>query len=108
MALAEKKQAAQQVSLHILDREYIVACPPEEKEDLLQAADLLAERIQEARGRGNVIGSERVAVMAALNLAHEALSCRREREGYNSKISAGVERLKEKIEQALNNEEEAP
>lgn len=60
------------VVVHLLDKEYRVACDPGEKEDLLRAARYLDDKMREVK-EANVIGLERIAVMTALNLAHELL-----------------------------------
>ena len=60
------------VVVHLLDKEYRVACSPEEKDDLLRAARYLDDKMREVK-EANVIGLERIAVMTALNLAHELL-----------------------------------
>jgi cell division protein ZapA len=57
------------VSIRILDKEYQVQCPPDQQDALLAAARDLDQRMREIRRSGNVIGLERIAVMAALNLA---------------------------------------
>lgn len=62
------------VKLHILDRDYTVACPPDAEPGLRAAADQLSERMGEIRSRGQVLGVDRVAVMAALNIIHELRS----------------------------------
>jgi cell division protein ZapA len=59
------------IVIQIMDKDYTVACPPEEKEGLLESAKLLNERMREVRDSGKVMGTERMAVMAALNLIHE-------------------------------------
>jgi cell division protein ZapA len=57
-----------------MGRQYRVACSPEEQEGLLKAVDYLDRKMQEVRDNGKVIGHERVAIMAALNVAHEFLT----------------------------------
>ncbi len=64
------------VTIRILDRDYQVACREDEKDDLVAAAEIVDERMKEVRNRGSVIGTDRVAVMAALNMAHELLELR--------------------------------
>ena|SRR5687767_15968293 len=61
------------ITVNILDRDYQIACKNEEKEPLLAAAKYLDQKMREIRDRGNVIGIDRIAVMAALNIAHEFL-----------------------------------
>ena len=61
------------VTVKILDREYDVSCPQEEVDDLVRAARSLSARMREIRRSGKVVGLDRIAVMAALNYAHEYL-----------------------------------
>lgn len=64
------------VSVRILDREYLVACRPDERDGLQQAAHLLDGRMREIRGSNRMAGIDRIAVLAALNLAHELIQQR--------------------------------
>lgn len=61
------------VSIDILDKSYQVACEPEQEEELRQAAHDLDDQMRGIRSTGKVIGLERVAIMAALNLSHQVL-----------------------------------
>ncbi|MDE2071074.1 MAG: cell division protein ZapA [Gammaproteobacteria bacterium] len=61
------------ITVRILDKDYQVACPDEERDALLESAALLNRKMQEIRESGKVVGLDRVAVMAALNLSHEIL-----------------------------------
>ncbi|BFM09474.1 cell division protein ZapA [Halioxenophilus aromaticivorans] len=61
------------VTVMILGKEYQVSCPADEQGELLQAARQLDERMRTIRQSGSVIGLERIAVMAALNLSHDLL-----------------------------------
>lgn len=61
------------VAVTILDKEYLVASPEEEKGELEQSARYLDEKMREIRASGRVFGTERIAVMAALNITHELL-----------------------------------
>jgi len=63
---------ASSVLVHLLDKEFRVACPADEKENLIRAARYLDDKMREIRS-SNVLGLERIAVMAALNLAHDLL-----------------------------------
>lgn len=69
--------SAEAVLVRILDREYQVACPPQERDALTAAAKQLDDRMRAIRASGHVIGLERIAVMAALNLSHELLQAGR-------------------------------
>jgi len=64
------------VTVRIMGKEYAVACPPDEHEALVKSADYLNERMSTIRKRGKALGAERIAVMAALNIARELLAVR--------------------------------
>jgi cell division protein ZapA len=64
------------IGVRILDRDYLVACPPEEREGLTSAASLLDSRMREIRSSNRMAGIDRIAVLAALNLAHELIQQR--------------------------------
>src|SRR5688572_17932249 len=68
--------AAQTVEVTLLGRTYRVACDEGERESLMQAVAYLDGKLNEIRDAGKVVGAERIAVMAALNVAHELLSVR--------------------------------
>jgi len=91
------------VSVHIMDKEYLIACEDSEKELLHAAVRLLNEKMQEVRSTGSVIGTERIAVMAALHMAHELIEYKTRNEDYTSRVDSDVKRLRQKIEQALAN-----
>ncbi|SMF96425.1 cell division protein ZapA [Methylomagnum ishizawai] len=65
------------IKVQILGKEYPISCPEEEQHDLLLAARYLDEKMRQIRNTGRVIGTERIAVMAALNIAHELLQAHR-------------------------------
>jgi cell division protein ZapA len=64
------------VEVNIMGREFTIACPPEEREGLLSAVSYLDKKMCDIRDAGKLIGVERIAMMAALNLAHELLTTR--------------------------------
>lgn len=88
------------VRLRILDNDYQVACPPEEKDRLLAAARYLDDKMRTIRSSGNVIGVDRVAVMAGLNIAHELL----QQSGRSVGDDRELQRLTDKISHALGNQ----
>jgi len=61
------------VTVRLLDKEYQVACPEDEREALLESAELLNRKMREIRDSGKVVGADRIAVMAALNITHDML-----------------------------------
>ncbi len=88
------------VNIRVLDKDYTIGCPEGEETSLLSAADLLNKKIIEIRDRGSIIGSERIAVMAALNLAHEFLGANSANSNL-SDVDNRINSLKEKINSAL-------
>ena len=64
---------AQPINISILDKDYKVACPPGEQSALLESAKFLDGKMREVRDSGNIIGSERIAVITALNMANDLL-----------------------------------
>ncbi len=62
------------LQINIMGREFRVACPEEEQKGLLEAVDYLNRKMNEIKDHGKVIGLERIAIMAALNITHEFLS----------------------------------
>ena len=62
------------LQINIMGRDFRVACPDEDQKGLLEAVDYLNKKMQEIKGGGKVIGLERIAIMAALNIAHEFLT----------------------------------
>jgi cell division protein ZapA len=67
---------AEGLEVSILERSFRIACSPEEEAGLRQAVEYLDRRMREIRDSGKVVGHERIAVMAALNIAHELLTMR--------------------------------
>jgi len=89
------------VTIQILDKEYMVSCPPDEREALLESAKLLNSRMREVREGGKVLGTERMAVMTALNVIHEFSTQKTARDGMISTTAAQLERLENKILKAI-------
>jgi cell division protein ZapA len=85
------------VEVKILDKEYLVACPEEEREALLRSARHLDTKMREIRSSGKVFGTERIAVMAALNITHELL----ERDTMSDATSTILEVMSGKLDAVL-------
>ncbi len=90
------------VNLHILDKDYVVACPEEERSLLLASAQYLNEKLQEVRVSGKVVGSERMVVVSALNIIHEYFQYKQRQEEHITSLDASVERLNERLAGALS------
>jgi cell division protein ZapA len=89
------------VSVRLLDREYQVACPAEERADLLDSAEFLDGKMREVRDSGKVVGLDRIAVISALNLANELIKLRRHGTALDGDVGARLQRLRERVEAAL-------
>lgn len=89
------------VSVRILEKEYQITCPPEERSALLDSAEFLNARMREIRDGGKVVGLDRIAVIAALNLANELLRARRSDSSVESEIGGRLRILRERVESAL-------
>ena len=61
------------LNIRIMDKDYRVACPADQQATLRDSADFLNDRLNDIKNKGSIIGTERIAIMAALNLAHELL-----------------------------------
>lgn len=88
------------VSVRILEKEYPVACLPEERSELLDSAEYLNAKMREIRDAGNIIGLDRIAVMAALNLANELLKIRNRGEVGNE-VAPRLRQMRERVEATL-------
>ncbi len=95
-------KANEPIAVSILGKEYRIACEPGEENELISAARFLDTRMREVRGSGKVIGTDRIAVMVALNLAHELLSEKSAQDSAASSASKRIRALRERIEIALN------
>ena len=90
-----------QVSVKILEKEYQFSCPAEERNDLLNSAEFLNAKMRQIRDSGQVIGLDRIAVMAALNLANDLLKNRNREELLDSDWGMRLKSMRERVESAL-------
>ena len=93
------------VTVRILDRDYEVSCEPDEVDGLVRAARSLSERMAEIRQAGKVAGLDRIAVMAALNYAHEYLLVKDRLDGVEADTDDRIVRLAERVTAALSERE---
>jgi cell division protein ZapA len=91
------------VNVRILEKEYQVGCAPEDKAALLESAELLNAKMREIRDTGRVVGLERIAVMAALNIANEFIRNRGQGDSLETRAKARVKAMRERVEGALQN-----
>lgn len=91
------------VSVRILEKEYQVACPASERTALLDSAETLNERMKEIRDSGKVVGLDRIAVMAALNMANELLAARQQGNSLEKNVGSRIKVLSDRVESVLGN-----
>ncbi len=90
-----------QVSIRILDKEYQVACAASERTDLLDSAEVLNAKMQEIRDSGRIVGLDRIAVMAALNMANDLLHAKERDKYLDGNLSDRLKDMSDRLESAL-------
>lgn len=96
-------QQIAQVSVRILDKEYQVACPAEERTDLLDSAEILNSKMREIRDSGRIVGLDRIAVMAALNMANDLIHAQARDQQLEGDISERLKLISDRVESVLSN-----
>ncbi len=89
------------MQVKILDKEYQVNCPPADQEALIKSAQYLDENMRKIKGRGNIHGTEKIAVMAALNITHDMLRKNRMINDTRHSTEQQVKGLEDKIDLAI-------
>lgn len=90
------------IKVQILGKEYPISCPEDQQHDLLLAARYLDEKMRQIRGTGRVIGTERIAVMAALNIAHELLQAQQQNKLLSQDLRDRFSSLHERLDETLD------
>lgn len=90
------------VTVRILEKEYQVSCPVNERTDLLDSAEMLNSQMREIRDSGKVVGLDRIAVMAALNMANELLQLRARERAAQKTLGVRLKALSERADKMLN------
>jgi len=90
-----------QVSVRILDKEYQVACPANERTDLLDSAEVLNAKMLEIRDSGRIVGLDRIAVMAALNMANDLLHAQARDRLLEGDLSTRLKTISDRVDSAL-------
>ena len=96
----------QTVTVQILNKAYQVACPEEEVESLTAAASYLDKQMCEIRDSGKVVGLDRIAVMAALNIAHDLLYNKDQVNSLSSEVERRITLLNDRVGKALDQHRE--
>lgn len=89
------------VAVNILDREFLIGCTAEERPGLIAAAGYLDGKMREVRGSSRTQGLDRIAVMAALNIAHELLQARQNNESQSGALAQHLQAMRTKLDAAL-------
>jgi cell division protein ZapA len=90
------------VKIHIMDKEYLVACPEDEQDALLESARYLNDRMTDIRESGRVVGIDRIAVMTALNMAHDIIALDRKEGSEAGSCGERIRRLNSRIGEAMD------
>jgi cell division protein ZapA len=90
------------VALRLLDREFHIACAPEERQGLIDAARFLDGKMRELKSNARVPGFDRIAVLAAVSIAHELLSLRRQHDSQEQVLTDGLAALRKKLDGLLD------
>jgi cell division protein ZapA len=93
----------QPLSLTIMGKEYKIACEPEERNNLIRSAQAIDEQMRKIRDSGKIVGPDRIAVMTALNLAHELRSTKEQNAILTQNLNACMAKMLHKIEKVLEN-----
>ena len=89
------------VVIDILGKEYTIACPLSERDELLRSAGQLRERLQRIREGGRVMGAERMMVITALNLLHDLKQQEHRQSEMQRAVEYDIQRLEEKLGSAI-------
>ncbi len=95
----------QAVPVTIMGKEYKIACDSDERDELIHSAQQLDEQMRRIRDSGKVNGADRIAVMAALNLAHELCMLKNQNEILSRRLNESLTYMSQKIENVLENPE---
>ena len=107
MSAEEKTREKGALTVSLLGREFRVACPEGEEKQLLASADYLNRKLKEVRDTGKVVGNERIAIMAALNIAYEYMSNRSNATSFDgAAFRRRITAMQETLESALAADQE--
>lgn len=96
--------SSEPVALRLNDREFLIACAPEEREGLLEAASFLDRKMRELRANAKAPSFERLAVLAAISVTHEFMALRKQHEGQEQRLGQGLAALRHRLDAALDAE----
>ena len=94
-----------QETIHLLDKEYTIACPPDERDGLLESARRLDTKMREIRTGGKILGNERIVVMASLNVIFELLQEKQSSSSGTQETELRLKLIQDKLASALEQED---
>jgi len=96
--------SSEPVALRLIDREFLIACAPEERDGLMDAAGFLDRKMRELKANAKAPSFERLAVLAAISVAHELMVLRKQHESQEQRLSDGLAALRDKLDAVLEAE----
>jgi cell division protein ZapA len=90
------------VTVSILGKEYQVACPANEEDALIASAKMVHKNMEKIRNTGKIVGLDRIAVIAALNLAHELITIQSNQGGDLDEINKSILQMKDRVSDFLD------
>ncbi|MFT7414192.1 MAG: cell division protein ZapA [Methylophagaceae bacterium] len=90
------------VTVSILGKEYQVACPANEEDALIASAKMVDKNMEKIRNTGKIVGLDRIAVIAALNLAHELITIQNNQDGDLDEINKSILQMKDRVSDFLD------
>ena len=92
------------VSVTVMGKTYQINCPADEEEELHSSVEIVDEQMHEISKNGRIIGTDRIAVMAAINIAHDLLKLQEISAETDPKVGKRLRRLRNKVNKLLHNE----
>jgi cell division protein ZapA len=89
------------ITVRILNKEYQFACDESERTSLLSAADYLDKSMKTIKDKNSTMASDKIALMAALNLSHELIKSQSTNHFYDTEVMSTIKKLNDKLEQAI-------
>ena len=89
------------ITVRILNREYQFACEEDERTSLLSAADYLNKSMQMIKDNNSTMSSDKIALMAAMNISHELIKSQSTNQYYDTEVLSTIKKLNDKLEQAI-------
>ena len=99
--MSRQADSSPSLEVKIMGKAYHFACPQDERDELTESALYLDQKMREIRENGSVLGADKIAVMAALNLAHELSQVRNSTQLQSEDQQNQLNRIRDKIDLAL-------